>query len=79
MSINSCLLQCGQENHEDLKYLRNFSFVNDQYYNKDQDLRTGTLVPEVFLAIFLQERAREKQGSKGREKTSKTSGNSVVN
>ena len=56
-----------------------FFFCYDQYYNKDQDLQTGTLVPAVFLAIFLQERAREKQGSKGREKTSKTSGNSVVN
>ena len=37
---------------------RNFYSVMTNHSN-DQDLRTGTLVPEVFLAIFPQERESE--------------------
>ena len=74
MLINSCLLQCGQENHEDLKYLRNFSCVMTNITTK---IRTRELVPwsqRFFLQFFFRKKRERRKAARGERKPQKPLG-----
>ena len=74
MLINSCLLQCGQENHEDLKYLRNFSFVMTNITTK---IRSCELVPwsqRFFLQFFFRKERERSKAARGERKPQKPLG-----
>ena len=74
MLINSCLLQCGQENHEDLKYLRNFSCVMTNITTK---IRTCELEPwsqRFFLQFFFRKERERRKAARGERKPQKPLG-----
>ena len=74
MLINSCLLQCGQENHEHLKYLRDFSFVMTNITTK---IRTCKLVPwsqRFFLQFFFRKERERSKAARGERKPQKPLG-----